>query len=752
MTAGCTSGLVFTAGILIALPEAAQAQTGTPPSQPAPSVAAAPAEEAQAQEAETGIADIIVTAQRRSESLQDVPIAVTALTGDELSNAGASGTLDVASVTPGLILSLVRTSPAPYLRGVGTQSAGEGEEGSIATYVDGVYIAALSSVAFSFNNIERVEVLKGPQGTLFGRNATGGLLQIITRDPSFTPVVDVNIGYANYNTFSAGGYASAGLTDNVALDVAGYFTDQGKGWGRNISGVPGIDGTDVNERDEWAVRSKLLIRASDALTIRLAGDYNHRESDVGNSRIIFPGALGFGRTPFRGSRFDTQSNAIRDVEFYQWGLSGNVQLQLSPTFSLQSITAYRRSKNYGIFDQDATPLNVIFAPITGKTRTFQQELLLVGDLDKLNLTAGLFYYQARSGFEPLSLRSSVIPAQNLDRFGTMRTKSYAAFLQGTYAISDQTSLTAGLRYTRDEREIVGSDTSVAGHPSGPGVVLRTSATNAFGDERTYNKLTWRFALDHQINDDILLYGSVSRGFKSGIFNTTNPYQRPASPETLDAYEVGIKSDLLDRTVRLNLSGFYYDYKDIQLVRVVSGTTEIFNAATSRIYGGEIEATLAPPVPTGELLFRSSVSLLNGKYRSFPGAPITARLPQGGNSQVSGDASGNDTIRTPPVSLNLSADYSLPIGGDNTLGFNLTYYFNSGFFWEPDNRLEEPSYNLLNAQLRFSGPEDRLRITGFVRNITNERYFISVNQTTLGDQANAGAPRTYGITLAYKFGG
>jgi iron complex outermembrane receptor protein len=694
---------------------------------------------------------IVVTAERRTQSQQEVPIAVTAITGDALTRGGSTNSVDLGAAAPGLVMPLQRNSSTPYLRGVGTQNGGAAEEGSVATYVDGVYIASLSAANFSFNNIERVEVLRGPQGTLFGRNATGGLIHIITRDPSFTPELNVNVGYANYQTLSGGLYATAGLTDTIATDIAVYFTNQGQGYGRNISGIAGVNGTDVNLRDEWAVRSSILVRPSDRFHLRITADYDHRESDIGNTRTVYPGAVDSGGTVFRGTIYDSQQDIVRNVNAHQWGLSGHAEFELSDNVRLTSTTAFRYAYNFALFDQDAGPVRIIDAPITDTASTFQQELLLLGTAGRFDYTLGLFYYWATAGFQPLSLRSSAIPSQNLDRTSKMTTNSYAGFAQGTYHLTDRTSLTLGARFTRDERQIVGRDVAVAGNPQPAGTLLRSTATNTFPNQQTFDKITWRAALEHRFSDQVMVYASASRGFKSGIFNATNPYQAPATPETLDAYEVGFKTDLFDRIVRFNASAFYYDYSDIQLTRIVAGTTQLFNAARARIEGLDAELTIRPRIPTGHLEFRAGLSILDGKYTSFPNAPFTTRNPAGGNTQTSGDASGNDTIRTPPYTLNLSVDYSVPVGS-LTLGFNGSYYLNDGFYWDPDNRLREPSYDLVNGEVRLVGPNERWRLSAFVRNLFNRKYDTFVGSSTLGDQLTPGTPRTYGVSLAFRFGG
>lgn len=682
--------------------------------------------------------EIVVTAQRRNERLQDVPISITALTANSLAARGISSTSEVAAAVPGLTLSQSRTIVTPYLRGVGTQNSAAGEEGSVATYVDGVYFPSLSGANFAFNNIERIEVLKGPQGTLFGRNATGGLLQIITKDPSHDPLVDASIGYANYETLSASIYATAGLSSNAAIDFAGVISDQNDGWGRNLT-----TGEEVNYRKEWAVRSKLLVEVGD-FTFRLAGDYNHRNSDIGNSRGVYPGSLmANGSTRFSGSIYDVQLNTPRRAEFEQWGVSLKADVPIGGA-TLSSTTAYRYSMNFGLLDQDATPTRIVDLFFTERSRSAQQELLLVGKAGRIDYTIGTFLFYANAGVDPLGLRSDTIPAQNRDRNDDLETYSYAGFAQGVYHVTDQTSITAGLRFTRDERSIEGQDVAVLGNNlASAGTVLTRASQSA-----NFDKLTWRAAIDHKLTDDILAYASVSRGFKSGVFNSINFLQPAVRPETLDSFEIGWKSDLFGDLLRLNASAFHYRYKDIQLFRIESGITTILNAAEGRVNGLDVEATLVPRVSHGRLSFTGNMSVLDAEYASFPDASFTRAAPNGGNIVFLSDATGNDMIRTPPLTATVAADYLMPVSAGD-LGFNLSYHYNDGFYWDPDNRIRQESYNLVSGSISFDAADDSWRASIFVRNLTEAEYFNQVTTSNLGDATSPGAPRTYGITFGVK---
>jgi iron complex outermembrane receptor protein len=685
-----------------------------------------------------GLEEIVVTAQRRAEVLQSVPIAITVLQSDDLAAAGVTNVQELSSLTPGLQMTQQRNLATPYLRGVGTQNGGQGEESSIALYVDGVYYAAQSAGIFSLADVERVEVLKGPQGTLFGRNATGGLIHVITRTPQQEPMVQASASYAKFDTLSGSLYATTGITDTLAIDLSLFTIDQGEGWGENL-----VLGNDVNLVDETIARTKILWTPTDSTTLTIAADWSENKTDIGNTRQLLPGAIGIGGAVFQGSVWDAQSDIPRDVDGEQKGVSVRFEHDFG-SVRFVSLSAYREIDNFTLFDQDNTAAPLIIAPITEFTSTFQQEFLLQGEVGKLQYTGGLFYFDADASVEPLGLRSAVLLQQNLDRYSEQKTKSYAAFAQATYAFTDRTSVTAGLRYTLDEREIIGRDVSAAGHPQGPGIVL-----SAMTQDDDFTKMTWRFALDHELREDVLLYGSISRGFKSGIYNTTNFLQPAVEPETLDAGEIGIKADLLNRHLRINASAFYYDYADIQLTARPAGITLLFNAAEGTVKGMELEATALVPVPTGRLELSASGSLLDSEYDEFEGALFSIPQPTGGNALVVGDASGNDMIRAPKWTTNLTARYSIPVGAFE-LATDVSWYHNDGFYWEPDNRLRQKAYDVLNAQLAISTADETWRVRVFGRNLLNEKYYVSASANAFGDAGAAASPRTYGVAIDYRW--
>ncbi|WP_176590577.1 MULTISPECIES: TonB-dependent receptor [Sphingobium] len=702
-----------------------------------------------------GVDDIIVTAQRREQSLQKVPVAVTALDATALAERGIATSEDLQISTPNLLQTTVNGTTQTFIRGVGAQSAIIGNESSIATYVDGVYIASLTGAAFGLNNVERVEVLRGPQGTLFGRNATGGVVQIITKTPTQKSEYAFDLSYANYETVTAMAYAAGGLSDKVAASVALYSTSQGKGFGHNIA-----TGSEINKRDEQSIRVKLAIDLTDNLNILLAGDYDRQKNDLGTNRNTYEDS----RTVLGGHRvggaFDGNYSFDPRAKSSQFGFSQNATLDLGDV-TLRSITAYREYKWYNHYDQDATPVPIVGVVRDEKNKTFQQEFLLEAKLGPADLTTGLFYLNSKASINPVSTQSVSLASFNLSRISDQDVNSYAAFGQANVEVLDGLNLTAGLRYTYEKAKLNGELIALPGNSAPAGTVLVT-----INDKQiSARKLTWRFGADYQVAPDILLYASGSRGFKTGGFNLTSITQLPTRPETLDAYEIGLKTDLFDRQLRFNATAFHYDYSDIQLSTVLPGGIQTLNAASAKSDGLEFEVVAAPRMPLGNLQIGANLTVLDGKYNSFPNAPYYLPQPYssvpagltcpassstspGGNAACTFDAKGNKMIHAPDWTANVNISYVVPVGmGDLELSAN--YFHNDGFYWEPTNRIKQDAYDVVNAQIAYKFAND-LRIRLFGRNLTNKLYYSSVSEQSLGDLGTAAAPRTYGAGIDFRF--
>ncbi|MEJ1968612.1 MAG: TonB-dependent receptor [Rhizomicrobium sp.] len=698
---------------------------------------------AQAQSDSSGIETITVTADRRTEDVQKVPMSVTAISADVIKASGLTVSSDLPALSPDLVMDNTRNSITPYIRGVGTQSGTAGDEGSVGIYVDGVLYASASSNLFSFNNIQRVEVLKGPQGTLFGRNTTGGVIQIITRDPSQTQSADISLGYGNFDTVTASLYATTGVTDDIATDLSVFVRNQGQGWGKNL-----FLGNDVNFDNEFAIRSKTKYDVDADTSVVLSLDYSKQYSDFGNTRTQFGTSRSLNGQSRLGTIYDTDGNMpVTDDHNETMGAALVVKHDFSWA-TLTSTTAYRTYQPITDYDLDNTPVSYTSAITFEKTRTLQQELLLTGGTDWLDWVAGAFYWDEPSTYGQ-TLSSTTTASTNSLQVATMTTSSYAVFGQATAHITSDTSLTGGLRYTTDRRHIVGTTVAEAGNPSPVGTLIRTTATlPASQTSRTFSQITYRVTLDHSFTDSIFGYLTTSRGFKSGVFSLSSPYSAAVNPEVLIDYEGGLKSDLFDRMLQVNLAGFYYRYSNIQLSAVNPNGIgiSVLNAASAQVKGGEFDVTALPPVEVGQLLVRAQASYVDGVYTSFPKGVGYAPNPAGGNTQLTAaDFSGNRMIRTPQWSTSLSLDYSVPAGKLGTVDLNLLWSYAGDYYWDPENRTKQPAVNLVNAQIGIS-PTDKWEVRLFGRNLLDEKYYTNVSSSTQGDGASPAAPRTFGVEL------
>ncbi|WP_162806331.1 TonB-dependent receptor [Sphingosinicella terrae] len=695
----------------------------------------------EAGEADTG-GDIVVTANRREQRLQDVPVSVTAVSSEMVTSRGLSDLKGLTEAVPSLVLVRSATSNTPFMRGIGAAAASPSNEPSVATYVDNIYIPSNVATVFDFNNIERIEVLRGPQGTLFGRNAVGGVLHVITRDPGYDLALDADLGIANYETITGNLYASGALAPNLAANLAIHFGDRGEGWGRNA-----VTGRDTYTYSSLAGRAKLLFEPGPDTRILLAGDYDHFEGAQGVLRTAVPGTVTAGATPNAGF-YNVANNVDATNEVDTYGGSLRVDHDFGG-FGVTSITAYREVRQDVVYDLDTSRLDITRVTLDTRADTFTQELQLRSlPGSRLEWILGAYFFDNSTRFAPQGVLIQSTNQQFV--FSAQKSRSLAAYGQATYEILPRTNLTAGLRYTHDERSIAGITT------------FNGTQIASAEQEAEFGRLTWRLSVDHRINDDLLAYASYNRGFKSGVFDITS-YAAPAvDPEILDSYEIGFKSDWFDRRLRVNVSAFHYDYSDIQVTQILGTTAVTVNAARAKLDGAEIEVTARP---LRGLELTASASLLDAKYTSFPngphfspnGAPPTCAIipypagAPGGQTQVPGgcDLSGNRMIFAPKYTLNLGASYSF----DTRIG-NLTLaasYFHTGAYaFEPDQSVVQDGYGLLNASVAWRSPSERWGLRLWGRNLNDAHFFSAANSTSAGRIYSAGEPLTYGLTLSAHY--
>jgi iron complex outermembrane receptor protein len=683
--------------------------------------------------------EIIVTAQKREQSLQDVPIAVSAFNSDMLETRGVTGVDSLTAVAPGLELPRVYNAQEPFIRGIGTSDTAPGDVSSNAIYVDGVYRPSLPGGLFNFNSVASVEVLKGPQGTLFGRNALGGVINITTKNPDFQPHLDAQVGYGNYNTTEDSLYATAGLTKNIAADLSVYYLNQGEGYVKNQ-----YDGKHVSAGRELSARSKILWHDDDEKTqVILSFDADNYHP---NSGIAF-GSLG--GTPLLDGTVSSNPFTVNEKKdptavTYQYGTSATATHDMDWA-RIVSISSFRHVAPTLSVEQDGTAVDFVDVTQITYEKTYTQEFQLLSPTNsKISWVGGLYFLNDAVYEAPLLLSGPGIPLPFLSIQDQLDSLSYSAFAQTTVPVTKTTNVTAGVRYTRDEQTITGEQVTSPAVFAPSGLVPGSTAAQ----HATWPKVTYRFAVDQKLTDQVMGYVSASRGFKSGVFNMVTATDRPVKPSTLDAYEIGLKSQWFNNRLRANIAAYYYDYKDIQIDKVITGVSTLINAAASNLKGVDLDLDAAL---TRHFSMQGSLSYLRGRFTDFPGAPLFSPAVNAVGVRVGGDvlssianADGYTTPFTPTVTASLGAQYEIPspIGTFHLVG---SAAYNSGYYWNPDDRLQEPSYTLVDASIKWTSLDGRYDVRFWGNNLADKTYYSYVTDGGVGDVASVAPPRTYGIS-------
>jgi len=685
------------------------------------------------------LAEIIVTAQKRAENLQNVPIAVAVVSGSTLQNMGLTNIADLPLVVPGLYATNDVGRLTFSVRGIGSNAVGPGIESPIALYIDGVYYASEAASVLSLNNISQVEVLKGPQGTLFGRNATGGLVQITTKEPTQTPTGSIALTEGNYKMTSLNTYLSGGILENLAADFALYAKHQGDGWGRNLT----TGGETYNVDHDISVRSKWIFAPLDATKLTLIGDYeNVRDQMItssirGGTRSIFePGVV----------QPDLGYNSVSDYQVAHILKGGGVSLRWDQKFgalSFASISAYRRSDSAYGADLDAFPLDLESFLFMEYDKQFTQEFQLSsGTSGRLRWTGGLFYYTGTAGYDPGLIALRVVGINSNIPSANERTDSEAAYVQGTYAVTDDTNATLGGRFTHETHKVYNTYSAIYGIDADPSTAMIAHSPDA---SIKADKFTYRASVDHRFSPEALIYASISAGFKAGGFDLSTIGSPGFQPETLLAYEIGAKTDLFDERVRLNIAGFYYDYKNIQVTQYQSISIETVNGGAAKSYGLDVDFTalLAPG-----LKLTGGATLDKPTFTSFPGCG--KGVPDGGVPLAAGDCTGNQLTSAPKASLSAALDYTFSVAGRGTLDLSANAYYNSGYYTDNANLIHQPGFAKLGAAARWS-LNKHFSVSAFGTNLNNKRTLTYGDSQGIGTQlVEFMPPRTYGVTFEYMY--
>lgn len=682
------------------------------------------------------IQEIVVTAERRSENVQDVPSAISVFSAADLKSSGIFSSDELAMRTPGLVFDTINGFAQPFIRGIGSDQVTASAEAAVGYYVDGVYFASVSAMQQQLNDIERIEILKGPQGTLYGRNTTGGAINIVTRDPDPNGAAGFSVYGGNLSARQFKTYVSGG-TPTLAASLAAISTYHA-GYMTNL-----VDGTDENDENSWGARAKIKYTPNDMFSTTVAIDYSSRNDHGGasyNPLEAHPIAALVGG--LYSTNPETTYNDFPGARYrlIDKGVSVNARVHLSG-LDLVSISAYRDTYRYSGVDLDASSVSIENVSAPQPAWNWSQEFQAVSTrTGPWKWIGGLYAFGSRVSYDPLNVYLPTSPPPNyLQIFGTQDTTAYAVYGQATYAFTDAWAVTAGLRSNRDKKSLRDTPTVI------PAFGLTTPGETG---SKTWTNTSPMATLEYH-GDGLLLYGKFSKGFKSGTYNILASSAPPVNPETITAYEVGGKHTLAHRSVLFDWSGFYYDYKNLQVSTVQNGQPNLQNAASSTTYG--VDADLAFALGSG---FKASLAgeWLHSTYKSFPNAVVYVPDPSTGgfgNISVQRDVSGNDTIRAPKLTVSTQLEYKVPVyfGSVTLVG---TYYFNDGFAFDPGNLYRQRAYTLVNAQINVAMMNDHLLISAIGKNLGNKEILSGVAPSNLAILGQYDAPRTEGVEVSYRF--
>jgi iron complex outermembrane receptor protein len=708
--------------------------------------------------------EVVVTAEKRAEGLQNIPIAITAISGNTLEKASVKDVSDLVQLAPSLQFGTRSTNIFIALRGIGQAGQDIGSQSGVTVALDGVPLLDHFMMNAAFLDIDRVEVLRGPQGTIAGRNATGGAINIGSKAPTNATEGDLAITGGNYSRYGVKGDLNAALSDKAQTRLS-VLVDHADGWMKN-----GYLGTRNDDTNLTQVRGQLLLEPTDTFSVRALAEYTRDRSNPSFAIILgradpnrptVPETAGYAypRNDIQNLTFYQDQPNERNLESSRAVLTGT--LQLGGGAVLTSTTGFiKHDIALTNIDVDDTPVNGTWFPLIGiHAKQVTQELTLTTNLgERADLVAGLFYMHGLSS-EPLYLSLSVyknyliyLPVEKLD--------SYAGYAQFRYNLTDKLRATLGGRYTVDDKSYSMNSTTAA-------VVQDHSGTGAF------KAFTPRVALDYSLTDDTLIYTSASRGFKSGGFNTLGDPSLPVNrfnPEYVWSYEAGAKAMLFGRKLRLGLTGFYADYTNLQqTVFRQNVQTNVFfprveNATKAKIKGAEFEAEVAP---VSGLRLTGAVTYLDAKFGVFcnndplypniataSGCIGAARdgvpLPAGAK-----DLEGNRLPQAPSWQFTVSGQYTVPVSEKLQVTTRTDFKWQTRTYFDIYNNPQnsQADYGLLNASLSIGSRSSSWELAGWVRNAFDKRYISSANA---GSGANAaitgslGMPRMYGATLYTRF--
>jgi iron complex outermembrane receptor protein len=670
------------------------------------------------------VQEIIVTARRRAESVQDVGIAISALSSADLDRKQAGSIKDLSFSVPNLIVTNNQTTvtgAAVYIRGIGQDDSTPVQEQGVALYLDDIYLPRSQGALLDLIEFERVEVLRGPQGTLYGRNSTGGAVKFVTKKPDLqdaTFVGDVTVGrFAQLNVRASASIpiiagTLAAKIDALSLNRDGYLTRLD-------------DGSDVNRVSRRGLRAAVAWEPSSDVRVDLAADWTWDRSGLQTGTPLTPGAVNQRRQPLFGDPYLTDPDVPDLNRFSGGGVSTTIAWDIG-NHQLKSVSSYRKASNLfwgDLLGRSATSGGGLDIFRDYDQKAFTQEIQLISDLDgRINYVLGAFLMD-----EEFTNRDTLLFQHDY----TQDTISAAAFGELTLGLADNLDVTLGARYSYDRKKLVEDAVTLLGSFSG---IVRKS----------WNNFSPKIAVDYKVTPDVLIYGVFQKGYKVGAFQgfpqaLADLQQQILSPEKVTTYELGTKTSFLDNRLTINVAGFYSDYTDRQLSLIDPATFNyVARTADARIYGAELEMRYTI---SSELLVYGFASWFNGKVK---GADTTDPLVP---------PNGTKLAFTPPYMLQIGLSLDQPVEGLN--GGRILFdasasYKGRIYFGSLEERFNsQDSHELVNAMIGYGSPDDQWRLTFNVKNLTNQTWAYTGNASGDGTLYFA-EPRTWAATLKVRF--
>jgi iron complex outermembrane receptor protein len=712
--------------------------------------------------------EVIVTARRREETIQKVPLAISAFTAQDLDRTGTTNIGDLSEVIPSVTLEPSRATNSTltaFIRGVGQQDPLAGFEQGVALYIDDVYIARPQGALLDIFDIERIEVLRGPQGTLYGRNAVGGAIKYVTRRLGPDPEASARLSYGSYNQIDAVGSFSAPVSDVLRVGGAVATLNHG-GYGKNLT-----TGKGNYNKQVLAGRFSVEYLPSNALFVRLTGDYTLDDSNPVAGHRVFPAAVS--GTPVLSNVYDTYAGASINAstagingknQVKSRGIHGLIEWHPTDMVTLKSITAYRKDDTKSVIDFDSLAVDDFDAPVTYNNKQFSQEVQALYQSSRLNGVLGFYYLDAKAANDfdvVLGQTGRVVYGLPLTAYtgGSVNTNAWSIFGDVTYDITDAFSLSLGGRYTSDKRsaDIFRANYFGEGSPFfGNTSASLIAVTSDFQASRRFTNFTPRAVLSYEASDNVNTYVSYSKGFKAGSFDprganfSTPEVENGYLPETLDSYEAGIKAALPNGRGHVNMDVFYSNYNNMQIPGSLPIDTNgdginddfvgaVTNAGKSVIKGIEVESQFL--IITG-LSVTANMSLLDPTIKHWI---------------VNGvDVADQRRIQnTPKFMAFVGANYSFDLAsGMMNLNGGWSHKSSTVQFETPVPEIDQKAYDLFNASVVWTSADGHWSIGIHGKNLSNKHYKTSgYNFPTLGLEDNVtvfyGAPRTVTGTVEFK---